>query len=79
MSTILLILALTAAQFGQSNTGELRFIVTDSGGLPLETAIELVSDANQLHQVLQTASSLTKPAPPAPGIRILQALCSAAN
>jgi outer membrane cobalamin receptor len=54
MSTILLFLALTAGQFGQSNTGELRFIVTDTGGLPLETAVELVSDANQLHQTLQT-------------------------
>src|ERR1700688_4885560 len=44
----------TAAQFGQSNTGELRLTVTDPSGLPVQSAVELVSEANQLRQNLET-------------------------
>jgi hypothetical protein len=48
-------LVLTLTQFGQSNTGELRLLVADASGLPLESTVELVSDANQVHEQLETA------------------------
>jgi outer membrane cobalamin receptor len=47
-------LLLVAAQFSQSNTGELRVTVTDAAGLPLPGALELVSQANQLQQRFDT-------------------------
>jgi hypothetical protein len=47
-------LALTLAQFGQANTGDLRLFVTDPSGLPLESAVELVSDANDMRETLDT-------------------------
>lgn len=42
------------AQFGQSNTGELRLMVADTSGLPLHCAVELVSESNQLRESLET-------------------------
>jgi len=54
VTSYLLALALSLAQFGQANTGELRLLVTDSSGLPLECAVELVSEANQVHEQLDT-------------------------
>jgi hypothetical protein len=56
VTSYLLALALAAAQFGQTNTGELRLLVTDPSGLPLECAVELVSDANQVREQLDTTS-----------------------
>ena len=47
-------LLLTGAGFSQSNTGELRLTVTDPAGLPVQGVVELVSDANQVHQTLDT-------------------------
>src|SRR5437867_7207734 len=44
----------TAGQFGQTNTGELRLSVTDTDGLPIQSVVELVSEANQLRQSLET-------------------------
>lgn len=58
MSNILLVLYF-AVQFGQSNTGELRLTVTDGGGLPIATAVQLVSEANQVRQSLQTSDAGT--------------------
>jgi hypothetical protein len=46
-----------AGQFAQSNTGELHVIVTDTGGLPLVGAVELVSESNHVHQRLETNSA----------------------
>src|SRR5229473_1559221 len=54
MSNCILLLLWTAAQFGQSNTGEFRLSVTDPAGLPIQSAVELVSEANQLRQTLET-------------------------
>src|SRR6266851_4112946 len=54
MCSCLFALLWMAAQFGQSNTGELRLTVTDPAGLPVQSAVELVSDANQLRQSLET-------------------------
>ncbi|PWT83964.1 MAG: TonB-dependent receptor [Blastocatellia bacterium] len=54
MSGSAFILILSLAQFGQSNTGELRVTVTDLDGLPLESSVELISDANGFRQSLQT-------------------------
>jgi TonB-dependent receptor-like protein len=47
-------LVLALAQFGAANTGELRLVVTDPSGLPLVSAVELVSEANQVRQSLAT-------------------------
>jgi hypothetical protein len=40
--------------FGQSNTGELRFKVTDPSGLGVKSLVELVSESNQFHQSFET-------------------------
>ena len=48
------ILALMLAQFAPSNTGELRVTVSDPSGLPIQSSVELVSQANQVHRALQT-------------------------
>jgi hypothetical protein len=57
MSACVLALALAMTQFAQSGTGELRLSVTDGAGLPLESMVELVSDANQLREQLATDSA----------------------
>jgi outer membrane cobalamin receptor len=49
-----LVLLLTLGQFAQSNTGELRLTVLDPSGSPLESRVELVSEANQFRQRLET-------------------------
>jgi TonB dependent receptor len=54
MRSFLFVLLWTGAQFGQSSTGELRLTVTDPSGLPIQVAVELVSEANQLRQNLET-------------------------
>jgi outer membrane cobalamin receptor len=54
MSGSLLIVLLTLAPFGQSNTGELRLMVRDASGLPLQSGVELVSEANQVQELLET-------------------------
>jgi hypothetical protein len=45
---------LLLAQFSQSSTGELHLEVTDASGTPLESVVEVVSDANQFHASLTT-------------------------
>src|SRR5438874_9222686 len=42
------------AQFAPSNTGELRVTVNDATGLPVQSAVELLSQANQVRRTLQT-------------------------
>jgi outer membrane cobalamin receptor len=42
------------ALFAQSNTGELRLHVTDQAGLPVQGSVELISQANQFRQNLET-------------------------
>jgi len=42
------------AQFAQSMTGELRLTVSDPAGLPLQSHVTLVSEANQVDQMLET-------------------------
>jgi len=42
------------AQFTPSNTGELRVTVNDATGLPVRSAVELISQANQVQRALQT-------------------------
>ena len=54
MPNCLIVLMLAMAQFGQSNRGELHLTVTDGSGLALESHVELVSEANQLREVLET-------------------------
>ena len=55
MSCCLFLLFWTVAQFGQSDTGELRLTVTDPSGLPIQSAVvALVSEAKQLRQDLET-------------------------
>jgi hypothetical protein len=50
------VLMLALAQFAQTNTGELRVAVTDAGGLPLPSAVELVSEANRFQEKYDTDS-----------------------
>ncbi len=47
------------ALFGQSDIGELRLKVSDQAGLPIPGSVELVSQANQVRQKLETASDGT--------------------
>src|SRR6202011_267819 len=54
MSNGIFLLLFTAAQFGQSSTGEVRLTVRDPGGLPLQSSVALISAANQLAQSLET-------------------------
>ena len=41
MGALLCVLALALAQFSQTNTGELRLVVTDASGLPVQSTVEL--------------------------------------
>src|SRR5437016_13088591 len=54
MRAILYLLLCTAASLAQSETGELRLRVTDPAGLPVPSSVELVSQANQVRQTLDT-------------------------
>jgi TonB-dependent receptor-like protein/carboxypeptidase family protein len=54
MASLFLALLLTAGQFGQANTGELRLTVTDATGAALPGPVEVVSQANEVHQKLDT-------------------------
>ena len=54
MSAPLFVLLLTLAQFGSSNTGELRLTVTDASGSRLQSGVELVSEANKFRETLET-------------------------
>ncbi len=54
MPSWVLALLLAAGQFGQANTGQLQVTVTDSTGLPLPGPVEVVSQANEFHQKLDT-------------------------
>ena len=54
MATLVLV-ALVAAQFAQASTGELHLLVTDGAGLPVTSAVELISEANQVRERLQTS------------------------
>jgi outer membrane cobalamin receptor len=49
-----LVVLLATGQFGQTNTGELRLMVTDAAGLPLPGVVELVSEANQFRETFET-------------------------
>src|SRR6185503_13867909 len=44
------------AQFAQSMTGELRLTVSDPAGLPLQSRVALVSEANHIAQTLDTGA-----------------------
>ena len=52
-----LALLFAAAQFSQANTGELRVTVTDTTGAALPGPVEVVSQANEFRQKLDTDAS----------------------
>ena len=54
MSNWVFVLLLAAGQFAQSNTGELHITVIDPSGLPLNSHVELVSEANRFRERLET-------------------------
>jgi outer membrane cobalamin receptor len=56
MWTSLVAVLVGVAQFGQSASGELRFTVRDSTGLPVACRVMLVSEANDVSQPLQTGA-----------------------
>src|SRR5579862_4313649 len=45
---------LAALLCAQSDTGELRVKVTDQDGLPIQSSVEITSQANQVRQQLET-------------------------
>ena len=51
-----LILLGASVLLGQSNSGELRLVVTDASGRGVKTAVQIASEANQYQAVLQTDS-----------------------
>jgi hypothetical protein len=54
MSATSLVLLLAMSQFTPSKTGELHLTVTDSASLPVVASVELVSEANQVREHLET-------------------------
>src|SRR5579871_955878 len=55
----LLLVALAFSARAQTNTGELRLNVVDPAGLPVKTAVEIASTANQYDKTLQTGDDGT--------------------
>src|SRR5579871_370054 len=51
----LLLLLCAAPLLPQSNTGELRVRVADPTGLPIQSSVDLVSEANQYRRTFETA------------------------
>jgi len=56
MSGWMLAVAVVAAQFAPSSTGELRLAVSDAEQLPLTAVVEIVSDVNQIHEQITTGA-----------------------
>jgi len=54
MSNWVFVVLLATGQFAQSNTGELHLTVIDPSGLPLQSRVELVSEANRFRERLAT-------------------------
>jgi hypothetical protein len=54
MTGCVFLLLMALGQFDQTNTGELRITVSDGAGLAVAAGVDLVSDANQLRQTLET-------------------------
>ncbi len=51
---LFLLAVATSPVYGQSNTGELRLMVRDPAGRPLDAGVHLVSEANQYRAALRT-------------------------
>jgi outer membrane cobalamin receptor len=54
MWTWMFVILLATGQFAQSNTGELHLTVFDPSGLGLQSHVELVSEANQFREQIET-------------------------
>src|SRR5215472_3820457 len=54
MSSVILAVLLLVSQFAQTDTGELRVTVTDTEQLPIAADVDLVSEANGVHEQLRT-------------------------
>ena len=54
MIAAVLAVAIVMAQFGQTATGDLRIVVADAQGMPVQCSVEIVSAANQLRETLAT-------------------------
>ena len=54
MKRVLVVFLLVASLFAQSNTGELRLMVTDPAGLAVKGSVEIISEANHYRQSLLT-------------------------
>lgn len=54
MTSLVAALAIAVAQFTQSQTGELRLLVTDPAGFPIQAAVEIVDEANQFRERFAT-------------------------
>src|SRR5208282_4822300 len=51
---VALVLFCASSLFGQSNVGELRLKVTDPSSLAVKTTVQIVSEANQYRNTLDT-------------------------
>src|SRR3989454_2203009 len=51
---IIALILWAAIHFAQSGTGELRLTVTDPAGLPIQSAVDIVSQANEIRQRFDT-------------------------
>ena len=49
--------AILMAQFSQTATGDLRIVVADGQGMPVQCGVEIVSAANELRETLTTDAS----------------------
>src|SRR5258708_37565751 len=54
MYTWMFVVLFATGQFAQSNTGELHLTVFDPSGLGLQSHVELVSEANQFREQIET-------------------------
>ena len=59
MSSAIFAVLLLVSQFAQTATGELRVTVTDTEQLPIAANVDLVSEANGVHEQLQTDATGT--------------------
>jgi hypothetical protein len=52
-----ILLSVSCALFGQSNTGELRLTAKDSSGTPVRATVDLVNEATKTHQTIDLSSA----------------------
>jgi len=57
LTRILLSLLVAVAAWGQSNTGELRLLITDPSGSPVEASVKLASEVNEYSRTFEAGAT----------------------